>query len=664
MGKYCLIPKLAGEFKKRLASGDVDPEKLATMTSEERHNVFTKFLDEENATNVNALFESKMLQKYKWNAILNWAKEVTGIKPEVRTDLVARIEKMSADPNSILNAKTEKEFLKDLVNTRLGMGISHEETQQIVELSNNVVKLREKMNPKTFEFSSKDTAYKYGIADELLTRYVADLKNRARAMAYRDYLKKPWQAVFDLSGVMKSMVATLDNSFHLRQGLWALTNHPVEWTKTFLNSWKWIGKELKGEDAMLLIKGDIRSRKNALNGLYRKARLDVELNSEEAFPSSFPEKIPVFRRLYKASETAYNGSALRLRADIFDKLVAKAEKNGLDVFQKEVAEDLGMLANSLTGRGKLPAFLGSAQKEINAAFFSIKFLKSNWDKLTAHSFGTELSTGFARKEAAKNVFRTFASTIGLMTLADTLWPDSVEWDPRSSNAGKIKIGDTTFDITGGVGGIVTQIAKQLTNQQKSTTSGKITQLGKDYGAPDRFQVFVDFWSGKASPLGRALIDRAKGRTFSGAVPTLSTQAYEAFTPMMVSNIIEMNQDPNSANMIIATIADAIGISVNTMMPVSANWNNNPGAELTQFRDKVGKDKFNQANTEYNRLASEKIRGITRDDRYKKMNDNQKQQVLTKAKNAIKDTVFKKYGFEYKRKEASEKDNQAVNQLAK
>ena len=47
-------------------------------------------------------------------------------------------------------------------------------------------------------------------------------------------------------------------------------------------------------------------------------------------------------------------------------------------------------------------------------------MKSNWDTLTAHSFGTGLKTSFARKEAAKNSLKIIVELTLVLALAKAL----------------------------------------------------------------------------------------------------------------------------------------------------------------------------------------------------------------------------------------------------
>jgi hypothetical protein len=78
MANFCLAPQLADQFKKDIVSGKINPEKLASMTSAERHAFFAESMGDTTATQVNTLFESKLLLKNKQAGMISWARKVMG----------------------------------------------------------------------------------------------------------------------------------------------------------------------------------------------------------------------------------------------------------------------------------------------------------------------------------------------------------------------------------------------------------------------------------------------------------------------------------------------------------------------------------------------------------------------------------------------------------
>lgn len=63
-----------------------------------------------------------------------------------------------------------------------------------------------------------------------------------------------------------------------------------------------------------------------------------------------------------------------------------------------------------------------------------------------------------------------------------------------------------------------------------------------------------------------------------------------------------------------------------------------------FKAKVGQEKFNQANQEYNDEYNKRFERLTESGLYKSMNDEEKQKAVIKLKNEIKSNTLKNYGF--------------------
>jgi hypothetical protein len=81
-----------------LKNNEIDPAKLADMTSAERRDFFTKIVGEDDAKDVNALFESKLLLKNQQTGLLelvrNWRRfpmrGVASPRPNVPINTIIR----------------------------------------------------------------------------------------------------------------------------------------------------------------------------------------------------------------------------------------------------------------------------------------------------------------------------------------------------------------------------------------------------------------------------------------------------------------------------------------------------------------------------------------------------------------------------------------------
>ncbi len=565
---FCLPKQFADKFVNALRDGTIQPEKLAAMTSEERAGFFKDIVGEENAHNVNALFESKLLLKDYKSGLVSWAKKVAGMTEAAKRDLVSRIEKM----DKILSPTEQDAFLQDLASQKIGARVTFDEAKTITELSKKVQDARSGLDRTSPDGSPSRLEYGSSVVD--LQNYVNGLKSQG----------KPLTAV-DVIGVAKSVKASIDNSFWMRQGWKAMFTSPTAWGKNFAKSWGDIYTSLKGNgDAVRsAVRADIFSRENALNGNYKSLGVDLG-TGEEAFPTLLPEKFPVLGRFFKASDVAFESGAMRLRADIADKYIKLAQDGGIDFNETShtpvlgnvtQGKAIGRLVNSLTGKGDLSTLgIKGEGGLVNVAFFSPKLLKSNFDFLTAHNL--EPTTAFVRKQAAINLLKVVGGTAAILATANALAPGSVETDPRSADFGKIKIGNTRFDVTGGMGSLVTlamRIVPLLAGQKaysKSTITGKVSELnaldkkGQPlYGATTGLDVLTDFMGNKLSPPAGVIRDLLKGQTFGGGKPTLLKEAVNLVAPLPITNTYELMTSPKAANPLLSEIMDALGISTNT-----------------------------------------------------------------------------------------------------
>lgn len=541
---FCLLPKLADHFLERIKSGELDPAELATMSSAERRAALAGVVGGANAEHVNAAFESKLLLKNQQEGIKNWIKEVGGLKPEVQRDLLARVGRME----KVLEPADLHSFLEDLAKQKLGFGVTMEEAGKISELSKTV------SETKAALLAGGDRMA-YGKARVDFGNYVADLKNAVKKPL------TPTTFLSDAAGFSKSIKAAFDNSALLRQGWKALFTHPEIWQRNARQSFVDLVQQFGGHEVMNEVNADIVSRPNALNGRYQRAGLALD-NIEEAFPSTLPEKVPVIGRAYKASEAAFTAFQQRMRADVFDKYMEIAEKSGVDLSDKQQLESIGKLVNSLTARGHLGK-AEPAANVVNTLLFSGRKLKSDFDFLTAHQLQKDV-TPFVRKQAAINLVKVVSGTAAILAVANAVSPGSVTFDPRSADFGKIKSGDTRFDVTGGMGSLATLSARLATMSSKSSTTGRVTPLNSGgYGSRTGLDVVYNFFENKLSPAASLVKDLLKGQDFNGDKPTIAGELSNLFTPLPAANVQELAADPKSANIVLATIADALGISVNT-----------------------------------------------------------------------------------------------------
>lgn len=566
MATFCLLKEEVDKFKKALTSGNLKPNELSKMTSAERRKALEPYVGRENAQQVNALFESKLLLKNQQAGMIAWAKAVIGLPKNRRTELIDRIEKMQ----NILSP-TDNNFLQDLASTRLKIDVTQEEAKNIADLSKKITELRKNANEKG-EFPTEEKRFEYGATKAALEEYVNELKLQAgKTGILEDPISKIARFPIEVASFAKSSLASLDNSFFGRQGIKVLANQRTWniWTKNFLKSWDDIQKELRGIDALALIRADIYSRPNALNGKYKAMDLGLNALNEEAYPSSLPEKIPAFGRLFKASQSAYNGAALKMRADLADYYIKLAEDAGVNMTDPKQAKPIGTIIGSLTGKGRIGVDPRTSEA-LNVLFFSPKFLKANIDTLTAHIFDKSM-TPFARKLAAENWLRIVLSYSTILIIAGLLNPDSVEEDPRSPNFGKLKLFGNWVDITGGMGQIITLVSRIIPTQHEGkwgfwtkNRAGVYKELGSEsFGGQDAVDVIVQFFEGKLSPIAKTIATIWRQEDFQGNKPTPESIAKSLIIPIPAQNIPQLAASPESSFVVGSVILDLLGFSTSS-----------------------------------------------------------------------------------------------------
>ena len=630
---YCLPKDRADLFISKLKDGSINPVKLAEMSSEGRRTFFQTFMGELHAKHTNSLFESKLLLKNQQQGMITWAKTVSGLKPEAQRDILSRVNKMT----EILNPASEKAFLEDLVAHKL-------QTKVTIEQANKIAELAKLTSDKKEARDKGGDRLEYGRAAVAFGNYVNGLKENAKKLTVSEQLKPgQWgKTIVEIGGLSRSLKASMDNSAIFRQGWKTLWTNPGIWTKNAIKSFGDIARTIGGKNVINEVKADIVSRPNY--DRMKKAKLAVA-TIEEEFPSGLPEKIPVFGRLYKASQDAYTGFIYKQRADVFDKYMEIAERSDIDIDDKTQLESIGKLVNSLTGRGNL-GVIEPVANVVNNVFFAPRLLKSHIDVLTAH-LGDPKVTPFAKKQAAINLTKIVSGTAAILVIAGAAMPGSVDWDPRSADFGKIKVGSTRFDVSGGMASVITLAARQITNSTKSSTTGLVKQLGTgEFGASDRLDVVYNFFENKLSPMYSVIKSLATGRDWEGNKPTAGSTAKDLFVPIIFTNYKELKDDPDSADILLSMIAEGLGISTNTYS-ANTDWSQNPGVVLQQFREKVGEQRFKALNEEFNKKYNLWFKLIQTDPRYKALSTEDKQKAITKKKTEIKNDIFKKNFFKYK-----------------
>ncbi len=452
--------------------------------------------------------------------------------------------------------------------------ITEEEVRIIAQLAKDTAERRAVMeNSKRRDNSIGEGATKteleYGIALSMFLEYVGDLKVEANKRTFREvlksYLTNPVDFISDFAGTLKAAKASLDNSFHLRQGLptflKGITGDVQSlkiWWKTFIRSWKTMWNTLRKRKVMRGLFAEMVSDPD-----YELLKTSgVALNViEEEIPVDIPSRIPVLGILFRMGENAFVGSSRYMRYQLAKQYINIWRKSGKQLNKREL-QSIGLLANSQTGRGEI-ANRSQRPGLLNNVFWSPRNLRAHIDILTVHMFNRNFSA-FARKQAAINLLRYISGAAMILALAKWMDDDSVTDDPRSADFGKIKIGDTRFSVGGGLTVLVVLASRLWTREITSSITGRTKSLDTGrFGAIGGKDLIFNFVTNKLSPAAALTLSIIDQKTWIGDQLTVPQMVDDALTPLLIQSIFEAGNADDSANVLAVLMAEALGVNVQT-----------------------------------------------------------------------------------------------------
>lgn len=334
----------------------------------------------------------------------------------------------------------------------------------------------------------------------------------------------------------RSLMSTLDLSAPLRQGVF------LSGRREFYNAFASMFKQFGSERVYRGVMDDIKARDTY--PLMEESGLSLSdmghdlSQREEAFMSQWAERIPGVGRVVRASERGFSGFLNKLRADTFDDLVRRSVAAGVDFKANPKAlSDIASFVNAATGRGNLGK-LNSSAPLLNGLFFSPRLIASRVTMLNPAYYAT--LSPVVRREAIKSLL-TFGTMATSVLALFKMGGAEVEDDPRSSDFGKIKIGNTRYDILGGFGQYITLGARLATNETK-TLKGEVQTLGERYGSRTRLDVAANFLGNKASPVAGYIRDYLRGADPVGTPFDARKDAAQLFIPLFLQDAYAVMQD--------------------------------------------------------------------------------------------------------------------------
>lgn len=378
----------------------------------------------------------------------------------------------------------------------------------------------------------------------------------------RPYLWKLRDFLTELANVPRSLITSFDMSAPLRQGVILTTTKPKAAGAAAHQMFRQVFSPKNFDEWLEKLPDHPNYTLMEDSGLYiadpRKVGKGLEAR-EEKFMSEMAEKIPVVGGMVRASQRAYIGYLNKLRVDVFDQLASKFIKEGLDP-EKDAAtfKSLASFVNNATGRGELPGRLNRIPQELNTIFFSPRLIASRFNMLNPAWYAKQ--DKLVRKEAIKSMaeFIGIGSTVLALAKANGA---EVELDPRSTDFGKIKIGNTRWDIWGGFQQWV-RVFSQMASGYRKTAKGDVMKLAADEFPYDtRLNVGARFIRGKLAPIPNLALELLEGQKLYGEKMTLESEAIENTVPLYLQDIHEAMQEMGPEALFTVGVPGFAGVGV-------------------------------------------------------------------------------------------------------
>lgn len=519
----CVPPSINRKLRAAVESGEINVDNLIKMTGDERDALLQKYLGQNYYKTVSQRFVSRFNTELSDDVV----KDIV--------DSLGKMNKLRAADTTPWNG-TSKAWAREYValQNRMEGVINKESNLGLIE------------GAKAF---LKQEANKVGDAVGIENKLLQGVKSSFNILT---------------SPIYKSLKASMDLSFALRQGFKVFTENPKQWGKSMQTAFESI-KNIRSKAEMDAVMNEFKATYLAhpnYEKLVNEGKLAFGI-VEDWFPTTIAEKVPALGNIFKSSNDAFTLFSQSARFGLANDLLEKQQQILGRELTKDELRSIGFIANSMTGRGSLGQ-LEASSKLINKIAFSGRYIRSQADTFLM-PFNKNL-TDFARKEARNHSLKTFAAIGGILATAKMMGV-KVELDPHSSNFGKAKVPGSKawIDLTAGLGSYISTVTKIISKKSKSATTGKTTRLntGK-YGGQDTMDVLVQWAEGKLSPAPSLIAQiYGHGELYGGKKPTPSNVARELLFPISASNVIDYLQNEDTATALLLSGLDITGAGVKT-----------------------------------------------------------------------------------------------------
>lgn len=374
--------------------------------------------------------------------------------------------------------------------------------------------------------------------------------------------QKTRRKIANVYDAARALMTTGELSFILRQGKLAVLSHPIQTAKALPDMFRAL---LASEQRAREI--DAQTHSDPLADTARAAKLylveeGVSLHKqEEILMGRWVRRILIVKNFNRAAQVFLN----RIRLDMWKAMRKSLSKSGTPTPQEDL--QIAMFVNEATGRGGLGK-LEPAAVPLARVMFSPRYYASRLQLASGHSLwgGTMrtrriIATEYARALVGLGLYYTALSM--LFSGDDDEDKGKIEADPRSSDFGKVQMGNTRLDPLAGLSQVIVLGARTASGEKK-TLAGKVEPIrGKQvkFGGDKWSDIVARHLRGKLHPVPSAVANLFDGTDLGGDEATLINQTQNMVAPITYMDIYaalkEQGLDDGAALALLALLGEGL-----------------------------------------------------------------------------------------------------------
>lgn len=433
-------------------------------------------------------------------------KTVVAIQKKI-DDLQRHLEEGTLPAKQKRTEREHTEFYNTLVESRdiLKKQIANSKPAIKEKLQKQLDILDEKIKNKTFMPVKKE---KPVYDDPELQRLEFDInqnKSHIREMIYNAKPKTFWGVVGDIYDFDRLIQTTGEGSIALAQLGMRFFGHPIEMTKTTIESIKafadplycaQVMNKIKNDDLAPVIIGKMGIHISPIDGFANLTK------HEEVTFGHWSSKVPVIRNFSRGAITMINLARYTQAKTMYETLGIAGKKSDM--------EFLGKGINEMTGRGTSDTIEKNATL-LNRLFYAPRWILSRFQVAFGHPiFAMPLNNEVSVKARALMVgeyARTLAGLFAFYILS--MWAGGEpDWEETSPTFGQIKFHDKYIDPTFGIAKVYSLTAQIVEGEKTNTETGKVKKL-TPY---TRGMTAFNYLRGKSAPMPSIFWDIVTGET--------------------------------------------------------------------------------------------------------------------------------------------------------